>query len=427
MIRLCFYITLAILLALGAAWFTDNPGKLILIWQDFEIQLSVAVLFLLILAYTVCLWHLFKLYRWFKTDNPLKAPKRMESRRQKGLAALDLGWSALAVKDKTTALKQGKKAYVLLPDNNDVLRLLYEASPEADQHKYLDILKNNKNSQMLALKWSLDQALSERYIHKALTIIQEMQPLSPNNTWIMMTAFGILTRLGHWQDARNMLDRLFKARAMDRIKHDHLAAVLYYSQAMELDIAGKKPAAHDLMKNALKSDREFIPAALYLSRYYLAQNNKSRAEKIIEDIWKKAPHPELAQAFLKLEPLESGSEKFRRVEKFSRLNGNNIHSLHLLAKIALDTEHWSQAKVALDKLLNTKRATQETYHLLARLELLQKNDKQKADVHIASAKTAPSDPVWQCDNCNNELSHYAAICPQCHHYGQVKWQKQKIL
>ena len=422
MIRLAIYITLAILLAVGAVWFADHPGNMIITWQGWEIRLSVAVFGLLALLYTIFCWYLFQLYRWFRSENPLTSPKRQQSRRQKGLAELDKGWAALAVHDREAAIRHGKKALGLLPDNNGPRRLLVKATEGKIRQKYLDQLSKDPDGHLLAMACKLDIALSEGDTQGSLALLNDIREKRPNNPWISQQLFDIQTRLGQWTAAAQELTKLAKAKAIDKVTEKHLSAVLAYSQALEADLAGQKKLAREQAELALKNDPAFIPAALLLGRYHLAQGDKGKARKVIEATWKLAPHPELGQFFLKLDPLESVSEKFRRVQKFTALNPDHLHSRHLLARVALDTEHWAEAKKALDYLISTKMATRETYHLLARLDMVQKKDEKAAQAHLAQAAEAAPDPKWCCTTCHTTRENYTALCPTCHTFGQVSWQ-----
>lgn len=420
MIRLGLYITLAIVVALGAVWFADHPGSIQLNWRGWEVRMSVAILCLLILLYTAACWYLFKLYRWFRTDNPLTSPKRLASRREKGLAELDLGWSALAVHDNTAALKHGKKARGLLPTDNGPLRLLLKASGD---EKYLDLLSATSGSQMLTLKFRLEQELKDQNSKNAHDILLKMLALSPNSPWINQRLFDILTRRSKWADADQELIRLIKSKVIDKDEQKYLTAVLCFCQALEADLAGQKKTARSFAEQALKKDPTFISAALLLARHHLREGDKGKAGKVIETVWKLAPHPDLGQFFLKLDPLESPSEKFRRLQKFTKLNADHRHSLHLLASVALDTEHWVDAKQSLDKLVQTEQTSRETYHLLARMEMLQKQDEKAAEAHMARAANATSDPKWQCDSCKGTRENYLATCPDCHTFGGIRWQQ----
>jgi len=424
MIRIGFYITLSIALALGAVWFADHPGTLRLNWQGWEMRLSMGIFFLFAFLYTALCWYLFKLYRWFRTDNPLTSPKRQASRRQKGLSELDLGWSAYAVHDDAAALKHGKKARALLPQDNGPTRLILAVGAQDEKSQndkkwqaYLEPLQKNQNTRLWALKIALDR---EKSPQEARAILREMKTLSPHNKWIMNKYFNLLTRLGQWSEAADELNQLAKGKALDPHEQKHLAAVLKYSQALEADIASQKTAARDFAIAALKSDPAFIPAALLLGRYYLSCDDKAKARKVVEATWKLAPHPDLGQFFLKLEPLESPSEKFRRIQKFAGLKADHPDSLNFLAKIALDTEHWAEAKQALTTLTKDDTATRETYHLLARLEMLQKKDQAAATRYTAQAEKA-KESFWRCGSCGAQAKNYAPTCPKCQSFGQITW------
>ncbi len=421
MIRLALYIALAIIIALCAVWFVDNPGQMQLNWHGWEVRMSVAVFCLLVFLYTVFCWYIFRLYRWFRIDNPLKSPKRLESRRQKGLAELDLGWAALAVDDKAAAIRHGKKAHKLLPMDNGPLRLLLKAG-DSKRDKYLTALQDNSATRIIALKARLEDETKQKNGQAALEILQEMRAARPDNPWIAGRIFDQFIRLGNWEEAAGELDRLVKAKAVDSPQQKHMTAVIKYNQAVEADLSGQKTAARDFARTALKNDPAFVPAALFLARDYLAQGDKSKARKVIEAIWKISPHPDLAQCFLDLDPMESPSEKFRRIRKLAGLNDASRHSLHMLAEVAMDTEHWAEAKSALNRLVTEGRESQETCHLLARLERLQKGDQAAAEEYMARKNHAAPDPAWQCSNCRTILEKYTSTCPNCQAFGRIHWQ-----
>ncbi len=434
MIRLTLYITLAILLALAAVWLADQPGHLLLTWRGWEIRMSVAIFCLLLLFYTAACWLLFRLYRWARRDNPLTSPRRQQSRRQKGLSALDLAWSALAVHDHDAAIKQGQKARSLLPGENGPLRLLLAAAKDPAtgaedkaQADYLHQLSENPDSRLSALTWQLDQRLRAGDFAAAHDILEEMHDLRPKNLWIRRQIFDLLTRLGRWAEARDALKELARGRAVTAAEQKSLDAALCYSQAVEADLSGRKTAARDFARQALKADPAFVPAALLLARHHLAHNDKSQARKVIEAAWKKAPHPELGQLFLTLEPLESPSEKFRRLQKFCSLTADHPASLHLLAAVAIDTENWAAGKRALDRIQAQNQMRQESYRLLARLEMRQRQDPAAAEDLLARAESAPADPAWRCDACGAALETYAAQCPHCHAFGEVLWSSTSAL
>ncbi|HEC01119.1 MAG TPA: tetratricopeptide repeat protein, partial [Sphingomonadales bacterium] len=251
MIRLAIYITLAILLAVGAVWFADHPGNMIITWQGWEIRLSVAVFGLLALLYTFFCWYLFRLYRWFRSENPLTSPKRQQSRRQKGLAELDKGWAALAVHDREAAIRHGKKALGLLPDNNGPRRLLVKATEGKIRQKYLDQLSKDPDGHLLAMACKLDIALSEGDTQGSLALLNDIREKRPNNPWISQQLFDIQTRLGQWTAAAQELTKLAKAKAIDKVTEKHLSAVLAYSQALEADLAGQKKLAREQAELAL--------------------------------------------------------------------------------------------------------------------------------------------------------------------------------
>lgn len=324
MIRLGFYILLAVLLALGAVWLADHPGELLINWRGWEIRMPMAIFSLLALLYSLALWGLFRLYRWFRTDNPLASEKRRQSRRQKGRGKLDLGWSALAVEDKNAAVKYGRAALTLLPGNDGPLRLLARASDRKEQQKYINQLLNHPGSRLVALRHRFDQQSDDQ--NSRHDTLLEMQAICPDNTWVRGRLFNNLARLGQWDDARGALKKM----ALDKTVRRHLSATLNYCQALEADISGHKDTAIDLARRALKEDPALLPAALLLTRTLQGENQKRKAEKVIEAIWKIAPHPDLADLYRDLDPHISRDEqavRMRRLKNHTPDAGQNARWL----------------------------------------------------------------------------------------------------
>lgn len=310
MIRLGFYIILAVFFALGAVWLADNPGEMLIHWRGWEIRMSMAIFFLIFLIYSLALWGLLRLFRWFRTGNPLTRESRRESRREKGMVKLNLGWSALAVEDKAAAARYAKAARKLLPDDFGPLRLLAQALP--DEPESPGRLYDNPDTRLLALKGQMVRA-DEKRTHD---ILQEMQALSPKNPWITARIFDNLTRLGRWREAREILGKM----KQDKSARNHLSATLNHCQGLEADISGHKKTAMDFARAALKDNAAFMPAALFLARALHGQGDKLKAAKVIETIWKIAPHPDLAKLYLDLEPhLDEAAREARR-DKLKKIN-----------------------------------------------------------------------------------------------------------
>tara|TARA_B100001939_G_scaffold337455_1_gene341816 strand:- start:44 stop:1312 length:1269 start_codon:yes stop_codon:yes gene_type:complete len=420
MIRLTFYIILAILLALVAAWVVAHPGDVRLVWQSWEIQMSFATFAALALLYSLALWGAGRVWRMISNLAPLKSAVRR--RRQRGEAELDKGWSALALDDREMARRHARRARNSLGERNDVLRLLSACESDKKRQEILNILRRREETAAFALKELLDDALKGGDYGLALSLARELNDRQPGVASVLRRIVDIEIHYGHWQAAEKSLIAAHKKSAYSEAEFKHLSALLHYVQAVEADVAGQKDLALTEAQTALKKDASFLPAASLAARLLLTRKETGKARKIIENTWKIRPHPELAELFLDLAPQESPTERFRRVDHLVRFNPDHRESRHLLAAAAIAAGHWPEARQALDRVVKADQATSRTWQLYALLEQKQKQDMAAAESYLARARTAPAEAAWHCKNCGYRSAHYAATCPECHRFDSLDWK-----
>ena len=121
MIRLTAYILLALTIALSASWFASNSGQVSIVWQEWEVRFSVAVLISLLIIYTAFLWLSVWIIRKLNIFTYFSNPKRLAARRAKGEKNLDQAWSSYALGDYKKSIKFGLRARSTLGEGGDVL------------------------------------------------------------------------------------------------------------------------------------------------------------------------------------------------------------------------------------------------------------------------------------------------------------------
>lgn len=422
MIRLSFYIGLAIIIALCAAWVSSNPGDVLISWQGWEVRFSVSILILLTLFYTASLYIIVRILRWLNIASYLGSPKRLAAKREKAEKNLDQAWSYYALDDYDQALKFGLRAKATLGEDHNVLRLLAEATraKNIEKNPYLDTLLNSPMSAPWVQKKQLDQRLANKSWLQANTLLKEMLKSHPKNTSLLKQSFLLTARLGKWQEAQNTLATTGKS--FSKHEQKHFKAVIEYALALEEKAAGRKAESMALLKSALKNDPSFSPAALTAARSYIEQDDANAAEKILTPIWKLSPNEELGREIRNLFPHESSNETFRRIKKLYDSAPEFIESGHMLATTAIDVEHWPEARAALDSIRNAGKANQKTYELLALLEKKQKKDEAAADKLMILSKKAKKNGSWQCTACQAESAHYLPTCPECGEFDTIFWR-----
>lgn len=425
MIRLTFYIILAVALAYCAALISSYAGQVLITGQGWEIRFSTAILVVLVILYTLLIWFVSRLIKWLNIASLFNSPQRLAAKREKAEADIDLAWSALVLEDYDEAIKLGKRAKSKLGNDHNVLRLLATASQYKGekQNPYLETLKISPQSATWVQKKELDLLMQQKSWNAASDLVKTMLLNHPKNPLLLGLRYSLAARLGQWQEAYEYLqDALSEKGAIKAEDKGHLKAVLEYCLALEEKAAGKRPESLTKSKTALKNDATFSPAAALAARVYIEQGDKKSAEKILNTIWKVAPNKEIAEMISDLYPQESATETFRRIQKLSSgAAQNSADNQHLIAKIALDAKHWPEARKALELLITAKKATKTTYLLLAELERKQKNDEQAANKFVEKAEKASRDSRWQCNQCKTTLTHYKPVCTNCHDFDSVNW------
>ena len=427
MIRLIFYVFLALLIAIAASWIAANPGEMILNWQGWELRTPFAVIISLFILYTVFLGLFFKFIASFKNINFFKSPARLAQRRKEGLKELNLGWSALTLEDRAAALKHGRRAKNLLANESGPLFLLAKAETPSGRMQYLKQLEKHSETSAWVKKSHFKTLMAENNSSGALLTLHEILKDYPHSRWAQRKMFDLQARLGKWNNARTSLKAAAKSEAITVSENKHFQAVLNYNQAVERHAAADKEQALELALSAVKLDPSFIPAALFAVRSLNASDKISKAKKILAQSWNVAPHPEMAILFKETMPTETAEERFRRAVKMTLDNKSHIESAHLIADTAMQSQHWREAKSALSALVQKGAATTKTYHLLAQLEQQQANDQVAAEGYMKKAASAAVNAHWSCKECGTDQQYYLPHCPSCQNFDTVCWASKSSL
>ncbi len=427
MIRFTIYIFVALFIGLCAYWVSSNPGQVLITWQDWEARFSLATMIFLALVYSMLLWGILRLLKWLNIVDFFNSPKRLAAKRAKADRELDLAWSAYALGDYKEAIKLGLRAKSRLGDDHNILRLLARANSQLGEVKnpYLNMLEASLESSVWVEKQRLDGLLAQKDWVAAKPLVKKMLVTHPKNAFLLRLDFLLSARTSDWRAADKSLQEAAKTKnAFSPAEVKHYKAVIDYCLALEERAAGKRSESLTLLKSALKNDAYFAPAALSAARSYIEKDDKKSAEKAIASVWTHAPNNELAETLEELYPLESSSEAYRRLKKIAGQSPDFPESAHLLAKAAINAGHWPEAHRALENLVNNKKATKTTYHLLALLEEKQKKDRAAADKLRERAEKATPDSHWRCSACQSPADHYKPICPKCGEFDQIKWTAQ---
>ncbi len=397
---------------LAAFWLADLGGSVDIQVGEVAIAVSFPVALLLLVAAFLVLHLLLAavgaLRRW-----PRNARLRREARRRaEGEAAVTRTLVALAAGTGDAARLEVRRARAMLGDTPQTLLLAAEAERMAGRDAAAEdafrALAQRQESRFLGLRGLLRAAMERGDWETAQRLAREAEEVQPGAAWLREERAQLALRTRDWREALA------------------LSPPDMPQAALALAAARQEPdprAAAELEKRAFEADPGFAPAAMAHARRLLAEGNARRARTVLEEAWGRAPHPDLAGAYL-----EGESDPLMRVkaaEALIRRNPQHPESRLLLARTALDAQLTGRARNALESLQREGKADRRAFLMLSELEEAEHGDTPEArgaqSRWLREAATATPEPSWRCGHCGAVHKEWKAECPSCDAVGQVAW------
>jgi HemY protein len=404
MVRVLIYLALVAIFAFGAIWVVDRPGELVIDWQGYRIETSVAVAaaFVAIVAGgAVILWNVM---RWILAGPEAFALFRRNRRRSKGYDAIARGVVAVGTGDARRAGKEADEARRLLGKEPLTLVLAAQAAQlsgdRAGAEAAFRAMTDQPETRSLGLRGLFIEA--ERRGDRALAkqLAEEAARQSPDAPWAGLALFDFQCAEHDWAGALSTLERLSANRLIEKQDLRRRRAVLLTAQAG--DAAASDPAlAIRKAREAHGIAPDFVPASVLAARLLAEQGDPKKAMKIVETTWSKAPHPDLAEVYVHARTGDPARDKLKRARALSERSGNDPEGLYAVARAALAAREFETARGAIDRLISV-RPTVRACMLMAELEEIQ-NDAGRSREWLARALRAPRDSAWVADGVASEI------------------------
>ena len=417
---------LAGVLALGLL-----PGRVVMVWQGWRVDTSVAVLMLGVVIVAMAAAALFHLVRKIIGGPAAFLRARRERRRREGYRALTQGMVAVAAGDAEEAQKHARKADVLLAEPPLTLLLSAQAAQlSGDEHaakKYFTAMLERAETEFLGLRGLLMQALRGGDEHTALRLVERAKAIRPRTPWVLSSLFELQARAGKWHEAEATLAEAVKRKALALEHRFHRAALLHEkSRAAETDGASSEAMQHVAKAHSL--DPGFAPAALRYAHLLRVGGRVRQAAKALEAAWRAAPHPHLADAYRALFGEEAPLLRFKRMERLASANPEHRESHMAMASAALEARLWGEARRHLEA-----AGANDGEHgalpprlcrMMAELEEQQHRDHVAARAWLARAANATAaDHAYVCGNCGSDTAEWAPVCPTCRAFNSLAWRE----
>jgi HemY protein len=422
MIRILVYFAVVFAVAIGAAWLADRPGTVSIDWQGWRLDTSVmvaAVALLALLAATLVVWAFLRgLFR-----APLVFRRYLGRRREdKGHMALSRGLVAVGAGDARLARRYMTEARRLLP--RDPATRFLEAqtaqltgdSPAA--RAAFEAMLDDPETRALGLHGLYVEAVRAGEPAAAFHYAEEAVAIAPGLPWAGRARFEHAAAVRDWEGAIAILDKNAHNALVDKPTAKRMKAVLLTARALELEAAAPERArALALEAHGLASD--LVPAAGVAGRLLARLNDPRRATKVIEATWRRAPHPELAEAYVLIRPGETGRDRLKRMRGLAALKPGDVEGRLAVARAAIDAREFEAARLEL-RAVFAERPSQRACLLMADLEEAEHGDRGRVREWLSRAVRAPRDPVWTADGVTSE--HWAPVSPASGRLDAFEWK-----
>ena len=399
MLRVLLFLLLVFVVGFGFAWFADRPGDVMLQWQGNSYQTSLMVVLVGVVALVALV-----MITWWLLRSVLDSPRLVSRffhrrRRDQGYQALTRGLIAANSGDAGAARRYTKESTRLLGrgplvDLLDAQSSLLEGKREDARARFEAMLEDDQ-TRLVALRGLYLEAERQGASEAARHYATEAHKAAPTLAWAGNAKLRYSSLDGDWEGALATLEANRLAGLIGKEEARRQRAVLLTAQAMSEEPADPVKAAK-LAREAHKLAPDLVPAAIIGARALARNSDIGRAAGMIETVWKKEPHPDLAGAYVHLRIGDSAADRLKRAKKLAALRPNHPEGSLAIAESAIDAKEWKLARETMKGVLST-RPTERACLLMADIEEGEFGDKGRMRDWLSRAVRAPKDAVWTAD------------------------------
>jgi HemY protein len=402
MLKLILFVIVAAAIAWVGAWLADHPGNVVIDWLDWRIETSLSVLLVATLLLCAATILVFEAGRWL-----FGLPRRVRERRAlarilDGYRALTTGLVAAAAGDPAMARYYARRAGRLLGESDPSLHLLeaQRAQLEGDEEQALrqfQAMLKTPETELLGLRGLLAHAVKAGDYADALELARRAYRRNPTTPWVLVTLFDLLTRLGEWQEALQVLIQMADLKLVPRDVARRRRAILYMMLAEGAERSERPDEALRHLKRAFQLVPGFAPVAVRLARFAVGSGRPRLARRVLERSWKIEAHPDVARAYLGLFSNRTRAEQLRAARRLQALKPFEPLAHVLVAEAEMAAGGFEAARRALIR-AEQLGASSRVFLVRAELERLAGAAEETVREWRARAEQAPADRAWVCED-----------------------------
>ncbi|HAX91055.1 MAG TPA: hypothetical protein DCY07_02455 [Rhodospirillaceae bacterium] len=407
-------------------WLADRPGTAQIVWRDFIIETSAAVLVVIVAAIAYALLLLHRLWRYVVDGPRVWRLNRKIGKMEDGQTALSRSMAALASGHASEAGREAVRARKLLGETPVTQLLLAQSAQLAGDgktaHSLFQAMTLNPDTAILGYRGLIMAAMRAGDFDEASRQAQLLENTKADVPWLHLVRFESAARLENWSAASAALAKARKGKALPSKIADSQDAALLLADAKN---ALRESDPHKALAFAERAGRlvpDWLPVALVLAEAQIVTGHERAALRTIERAWQRHPHLPLVQLALwasgaQQKPLDS----MKLVERLTKSTRDSYESHMALAEAALKADLWGEARRYSMALVHQGRATVSTYQMLARLEQKERHDDKASGLWLSKAVSAPPDAAWQCAACGASHESWDGLCHHCGVFNRLEW------
>ena len=424
-LRILIWFAIAAAAMLGAVWLAERPGTLTAEWQGWRLDTNVGVVAIAVVALILLGIAAWLLWRWISGAPGALLEGWGDSRRRRGYRELTQGLAAVAAGDGAEAQKHARKAEQLLAEPALTLLLSAQAAQltgdREGARRAFDAMLKDQQMAFLGLRGLIGQSLRDGDQATALGYAERAFALRPQTPWVVHSLFDMQAQAGHWKAAQDTLDAGMRRKVIGADKGRTLKALLEVERSREAEHAGRASDALVLAREAFGLAPERIAVTSRLAELQIKTGDAKRAQKTLERGWAVAPHPDLAELYLKASGESDPLKRVGIVRRLAAANPDDIESHLALAKASLDAGLWGEARRQLETVGGSSPPVR-VCRLMAEVEERANTGQAKVHEWLARAAVAPADRSWSCTACGAHHEAWRSVCESCSAFGTLQWR-----
>ena len=276
-------------------WLASFSGEVLFILGNYEVKIS-PLFFIIssvaIIVLSILLWlsfsYIYQLPRKIQLIKEARSNQKVQNAIMKGLVHASAG-------NINAAEIEIKKIDRIKKNTSDIMVLLLKAqnaSLKKDNvalNKIFQQMGKIETTKMLSYRGLYTLSKNSKNPQKSIELLKDAEIYNSAEPWVIDELLKCYLITQNWKSASEVLDKKLAYKLISRKKYNLHKSIILTAHALLLEEQNPSEAL-SLALEAIKLNKSQIIAVITAARILSEQGERSRAEKIIYDIWKSIQH-----------------------------------------------------------------------------------------------------------------------------------------